>query len=419
MAAPAPSRTAPSRTGKTTMVATEIMRLAVDSFQAHKVRFALTALGMVIGTASLILVVTIGLTGKQYVLGQIQAIGANLIYADYEGAGNAAISTVQQDYLTVEDMKAVRAQVPGIQAASPMLELHDRIPIGGGRERDILVLGVDPDYLRVRNLQVLAGRFFDDQDAQAHAKVAVVTQQFATLLYQGQEAAVGKSIKVSGLPFTIVGTFRERVETFGLSEVATETVLIPYTVGRYFASSDAVKQLFFSMADAGDVPRATEAIHQILQSRHRPESVYRVENLTQLISLAAHTANALTLVLLLIATVTLLVSGVGIMNIMLANVRARIREIGIRKAVGATRREIRLQFLTEALLMALSGGLLGTILGLALPFSVRFFTDYRIPISGLSAIIAIVVASLVGIIFGTVPAARAAELDPVESLHYE
>jgi len=419
MAAPVPSRTGPSRTGKTTMVATEIMRLAVDSFQTHKVRFALTALGMVIGTASLILVVTIGLTGKQYVLGQIQAIGANMIYADYAGAGNAAISTVQQDYLTVEDMKAVRAQVPGIQAASPMLELHDRIPIGGGRERDILVLGVDPDYLRVRNLQVLAGRFFDHQDAQAHAKVAVVTQQFATLLYQGQEAAVGKSVKVSGLPFTIVGTFRERVETFGLSEVATDTVLIPYTVGRYFTSSDAVKQLFFSMANAGDVPRATEAIHQILQSRHRPESVYRVENLTQLISLAAKTANALTLVLLLIATVTLVVSGVGIMNIMLANVSARIREIGIRKAVGATRREIRLQFLTEAVFMSLSGGFLGTILGLALPFSVRFFTDYRIPISALSAIIAIGVASLVGVIFGTVPAARAAELDPVESLHYE
>ena len=139
----------------------------------------------------------------------------------------------------------------------------------------------------------------------------------------------------------------------------------------------------------------------------------------QLLSVAAQTANALTVVLLLIATVTLVVSGVGIMNIMLANVRSRIREIGIRKAVGATRQEIRLQFLTEAVFISLTGGFLGTLIGLAVPFSVRFFTDYRIPISGLSAIIAILVASGVGIIFGTVPATRAAQLDTVEALRYE
>ena len=135
--------------------------------------------------------------------------------------------------------------------------------------------------------------------------------------------------------------------------------------------------------------------------------------------MADRTANALTLVLLLIATVTLLVSGIGIMNIMLATVSARIREIGIRKAMGATNREIRFQFLSEAILISLVGGFAGVIIGLALPFSVRFFTEYRIPISGLSAIVAIVVSSLVGILFGTVPAARAAKLDPVESLRYE
>jgi putative ABC transport system permease protein len=138
-----------------------------------------------------------------------------------------------------------------------------------------------------------------------------------------------------------------------------------------------------------------------------------------LLQVAGKTANALTLVLLAIALVTLIVSGVGIMNIMLANVRTRIREIGIRKAIGATNREIRLQFLTEAVLISLSGGVVGTILGLAVPFSVRFLTEYRIPISGLSAIIAIFVATLVGVIFGTVPATRAAQLDPVEALHYE
>ncbi len=405
-------------TARNTMLVSEIVSIAVDSFRTSKVRFALTALGMVIGTGSLIMVVTIGLTGKQYVMNQIQGIGANLIYAYYEAGSNASVGG-GNDYLTVEDMRAVQQEVPGIQAASPMLELHDRILVGGGKERDILILGVSPQYATVRNLEILAGRFFDDEDSMSRAKVALVTQQFAQRVFGSPSAAIGRDMKIIGLPFVVVGTFRERVETFGQSEIAGDTVLIPYSVGRYFTGNDAVKQLFFSVSDAGDVPNATEMIRHVLQSRHRPESVYRVENLTQLLQVAAKTANALTLVLLGVALLVLLVSGVGIMNIMLANVRTRIREIGIRKAIGATNREIRLQFLTEAVLISLAGGVIGTVLGLAIPFSVRFLTEYRIPISGLSAIIALTVAMLVGVIFGTVPATRAAQLDPVEALHYE
>jgi putative ABC transport system permease protein len=180
-----------------------------------------------------------------------------------------------------------------------------------------------------------------------------------------------------------------------------------------------VKQIFFSVSDASDVPQATELIRQVIQSRHRPESVYHVDNLAQLLQVAAKIANVLTLVLLGVSLITLIVSGVGIMNIMLANVRTRIREIGIRKAIGATNREIGLQFLTEAVLISLAGGFVGTILGLAVPFSIRFLTEIHIPISGLSAIIAITVASLVGVVFGTLPATRAAQLDPVEALHHE
>ena len=408
-----------SETATKTMLLSEIVSIAIDSFRTSKVRFALTALGMVIGTASLIIVVTIALTGKQYVMGQIQGIGANLIWAYYEGGSNASVSTGARDDLTVEDLRAVQQEIPGIQAASPMTELHDRISVGGGKERDILVLGVSPQYSTVRNLEILAGRFFDEEDSMARAKVAVVTQQFAQRVFGGQEAAKDKEIKINGLPFVIIGSFRERVETFGQSEIADDTILIPYNVSRYFTGTDAVKQVFFSVSDAGDVPRVTELVKRVLQSRHKPQSVYRVENLTQLIQVAGRAANALTLMLLAISLLVLVVSGVGIMNIMLANVRTRIREIGIRKAIGATRREIRLQFLTEAILISLAGGIVGTVLGLALPFSVRFLTNWRIPISGLSAIIAIAVATLVGVIFGTLPATRAAQLDPVEALHYE
>jgi putative ABC transport system permease protein len=397
------------------LVLGEIISFAYDTFCSNKVRFALTALGMVIGTASLILVVTIGMTGKQYVLNQIQAIGANMVYAEYQGgAGNAT-----PDPITIDDMRAVLQQVPGIVAASPVVPFDDRVPIGNGKERDLRVLGVFPEYSGVRNLVVLSGRFFDAEDEQAHNKVGVITQKLAEQLYGSTDEAVGKVLKLSGLPFTVIGTFKERVDTFGQSEVTSNTMAIPYTVSRYFTDTPEVKQLYFSTAEASMVVPATEQIRKVIQSRHRSESVYDVENLTELVAVADRTANALTLVLLLIATVTLLVSGIGIMNIMLATVSARIREIGIRKAMGATNREIRFQFLSEAVLISLIGGFAGVVIGLALPFSVRFLTEYRIPISGLSAIVAILVSSLIGILFGTVPAARAAKLDPVESLRYE
>jgi putative ABC transport system permease protein len=168
-----------------------------------------------------------------------------------------------------------------------------------------------------------------------------------------------------------------------------------------------------------EVPDASKDIVRIVQARHRADSVYKVQTLKELLDTAGKISNALIAVLMLVAAITLAVGGVGIMNIMLANVRARVREIGIRKALGATAREIKLQFLAEALIISLVGGVVGTVVGLALPLSIRFFTDYSIPISPWSVIIALSSATVVGIVFGTVPATRAAQLDPVDSLKYE
>jgi putative ABC transport system permease protein len=396
----------------------EILSFAYDTFCSNKMRFILTSLGMVIGTASLILVVTVGLTGKQYVLNLIQGIGANLIYAEYEG-GAQRITNTAPDPLTVDDVTAVREQVPGIVTASPVIDLNERVPVGNGKERDLQILGTYPEYRAVRNLVVVSGRFFDGEDEQAHNKVGLITEKLANELYGSPHAAVGKVIHLSHLPFTIIGTFRERVNTFGETEVTTNTFVIPFSVSRYFTDKPNVKLIYFSVADASMVEPVTEQIRRVIQSRHRAESVYNVTNLTQLVKVAEQAANALTLMLLGVAAIVLLVSGIGIMNIMLATVSARIREIGIRKALGATNREIRFQFLSEAILISIGGGLIGVVIGLAIPYSVRFLSEYRIPISGLSAIVAIVVSSLVGILFGTVPAARAAKLDPVESLRYE
>ena len=404
---------------KSTLILREILSIAVDSFRADKVRATMTALGMVIGTFSLVLVVTIALTGKQYVLNEIQNIGANLIWAEYAGSANAGASGGTADYLTVNDMLAVEQQVPGVQEASPVLNLHEPILVGNGKQRDMLILGVDPEYVTVRRIAVSSGRFFDRQDSQSHHKVALVTEDFAARQYGGIEFAAGHEIDIQGLPFVVIGAFREGVETFGQSEIQDDTVLIPYSVARYLTDTNAVNQIYFSMSDAGSVPRASQRILAVLKARHRAESVYTVGDLTQVLGLVAKTANAFTIILLLFATITLVAGGVGIMNIMLATVSARIREIGIRKAVGATRREIQMQFLSEAVMISLIGGTIGTLAGLALPFSLRIFTQYRLPVSALSALIAMLVSCLIGITFGTLPAKNAARLDPVESLRYE
>jgi putative ABC transport system permease protein len=403
-----------------TMLASEILKLAIDSFRSSKLRFALTALGMVIGTASVILVVTIGLTGKQFILNEIQKIGTNEVEVEYSGAGATGTETVlYNDFLTREDEKAVVAQVPSVIASSPVLESHDRISFGGGIVKDTLVLGVSPQYRDVRNLVLLAGRFFDQQDDTAHIFCAVVTVPFAREMFGSSDAAIGREFSIQGIPFTIIGTFKESVDTFGQTEISDSTILIPYSVARYFTGTDSVKQLYFSVRSMEEVPDAKREILRVIKSRHKPNSVYQAQDLTALLTMAATIATALTAILVLVAAVTLAVGGVGIMNIMLANVRARIREIGIRKALGATYREIKLQFLAEAIIISLSGGLVGCIVGLTVPLSIRIFTDYPLPISYWSVAIALASATIVGVVFGTVPATRAAQLDPVEALKYE
>jgi putative ABC transport system permease protein len=383
----------------------------MDSFRASKARFALTALGMVIGTASVILVVTIGMTGKQYILQLIQKIGTNSVELEYAGGGATAAERARYtDNLTREDEKAVDQQVAGVMYSSPVLEMHNRLSFPGGIQKDTAVLGVSPEFQNIRNLIVTEGRFFDETDDSAHIKCAVVTTLFARDRYGSDDAAIGKAFEILGIPFTIVGVFKESVSDFGQSEITDDTVLIPYSVARYFTGTENVNEIYFSMQSMNEVPGAAIQIVKVVKSRHRPDSIYKVQTLTDLLITAAQIADALTAVLVLVAAVTLAVGGVGIMNIMLANVRSRIREIGIR---------IKLQFLTEAVLISIVGGVVGSIVGLALPFSIRIFTDYALPFSWLSVLIALAAATLVGVVFGTVPATRAAQMDPVEALKYE
>jgi putative ABC transport system permease protein len=285
--------------------------------------------------------------------------------------------------------------------------------------KDTLVLGVSPQYQQIRNLVVPEGRFFDETDDTAHIKCAVVTELFARERYGSNDAAVGSTFEISGIPFTIIGVFKESVEDFGVSEIQEQTILIPYSVARYFTGTENVNQIYFSMRSMDEVPDAAKEIVRIVRARHRPNSVYQVQTMKELLVMADKIMLYMMLLLVGVSAVTLAVGGVGIMNIMLATVRARTREIGIRKALGATYREIKYQFLAEAIIISLIGGIVGVLVGLAPSLAVRVFFGYVVPFSLWSVLIALGAATGVGIFFGTVPATRAAQMEPVEALRDE
>jgi len=397
----------------------EAFDFSVKALRANPARSLLTGLGMVIGTASVILVVTISLTSRDYILEQIQGVGSNMIFAYYE-AGNQTATQADADFIKTSDVDAVRALLADrIVAATGIMTNYDRMLIAG-KERDVAVIGSDQDYQAVRNLVVSSGRFLDSSDISLRQKVALLTDRLAERLYGTRSGALGEIIKVHGLQFTVIGTFRERVESFGQTELARETILIPITVLRYFAAVERIDPMYVQVRSPAEVESVTRAVRQILESRHRAGAIYRVENLTGILNAAKNIALILSLVLVLVSAIALIISGIGIMNIMLVTVTERTREIGLRMAVGASRQEILLQFLTEAVLVSLSGGAIGILVGVSIPLSVRFFVgNVNIPISSLAIFIAFAVSVAVGLIFGMLPASRASRLNPTEALRYE
>ena len=397
----------------------EAVRFSLHALHANRLRTFLTALGLIIGNASVILVVTISLASKDLILDQIRGIGSNLVIASYDTGGENN-AKVQSDFITTTDLNALRERLgQRIVAATGVMQYHSEIVVNG-KIRDVTVDGIDADYAKVRNILRLQGRLFDDSDIALHERVALINDLLAVRMFGNQASAIGRSVRINQLQFTVVGTFREKTSTFGNAEITDETILIPITVLSNFMQYKRVDPVYLQVRYASDVPAVTDEVKRILMSRHRAAASYDVRNLTAILDTADQIANVLTIVLVIVSALALLISGIGIMNIMLVTVTERTREIGLRMAVGASRHEILMQFLVESVLISLVGGALGIVIGLALPLSVGFFTDrVQVTVSPWSVIVAFGVSFAVGVGFGLLPARRASRLNPTEALRYE
>jgi len=395
----------------------ETLSVSVDALRANKLRAMLTSLGVIIGSASIVLVVTVALTSKKFVISQIEAVGSNVVWAELIRSSEKAQPLSYE--MTEEDMEAAKDTIPEIAQVAGTSDVQMSV-VAQGVVRPVTLIGVTTGYREIRRLVVLRGRYLDSLDMEAHSKNCVITPQLAKRLF-GQDNPVGRDLHVGELIFTIIGVFNERVETFGLSDIQTETVLIPFGLIKYYTGVNTLKVLDVQAATPEDVPVVQRRLSELLQSRHPSSAEYHVQTLTSILKAARDISLALTIVLIVIAAIALIISGIGIMNIMLVTVTERTREIGIRKAIGAARREIMYQFLTEAFLISGGGAVFGILIGLLVPAVAQLFLpgNLRVPVSPLSVVLAFVVSCSTGLFFGYLPANQAAGLQPIESLRYE
>ncbi len=392
---------------------------------ANKARTFLTMLGIVIGIASVIAMIAIGQGTQASIQASIQSAGSNLLFVSpgaQRGVGiQASGGRGTAQTLTQDDSDAIASGVPLVEAVAPQLNLRFQVT-APGTNTNTQVIGTIPDYAGVRNVAVAEGTFVSNQNMQSGDRVAVIGPTVASDLFATGTDPVGKSIKINQVPFRIIGlTVAQGGSGFNSPD---DLIYVPLTTAqRYLANDTYVSQINVEATDASSMNAVQQGITNLLLQRHKISNPaladFSVYNQAQIVATASTVTNTFTMLLASIAGISLLVGGIGIMNMMLTTVTERTREIGLRKAIGAQRRDIIYQFLMEAVAITFSGGIVGVILGWILSFFLSLFAGVTTQISLFSILLAFGVSAGIGILFGYYPARRASQLSPIEALRYE
>ena len=402
-----------------------IIRVAFRALVRNKMRAALTMLGIIIGVSAVIAMVSIGQGASASVQAQIESIGTNLLFVSAgaqnvggvrSGTGDSGTNT-----LTVEDLDAVKREVPSVSMVTPAVNARSQL-VAGNMNWNTSVQGVSEQYPEIRKWSVQSGTFFTDADVRTAARVIVIGQTLGDNLYPGTDP-VGQSIRVMNLPFRIVGVMaRKGQDPQGRDQ--DDIAFAPYTtVQKKVLGSPRVQIAYVSAISQDATYTAQSQITDLLRQRHKlaasEGSDFTVRNMTDVAEAANETSKTMTILLACIAGVSLLVGGIGIMNIMLVSVTERTREIGIRMAIGARSSAVRSQFLIESIVLSLTGGTIGIVLGVVFSLAIPKMLGWPTLVSTMAIIGSVVFSAAVGIFFGYYPARKAAALDPIEALRYE
>jgi putative ABC transport system permease protein len=402
-----------------------IIRVAFRALIRNKMRAALTMLGIIIGVSAVIAMVSIGQGASASVQAQIESIGTNLLFvsagAQNVGGVRSGTGDTGTNTLTVEDLDAIKREVPSVSMVTPNVNARSQL-IAGNMNWNTAVTGVSEQYPEIRKWPVASGSFFSDSDVRSAARVIVIGQTLADNLFPGADP-IGQDLRVQNLPFRIVGVMnRKGQDPQGRDQ--DDVAFAPYTtVQKKILGRDRIQIAFVSAISQDATYTAQSQITELLRQRHKltpsEPNDFTVRNMTDVAEAANETSKTMTILLACIAGVSLLVGGIGIMNIMLVSVTERTREIGIRMAIGARSSAVRSQFLIESIVLSLTGGTVGIILGIVLSLAIPAFLGWPTLVSMMAIVGSVVFSAAVGIFFGYYPARKAASLDPIEALRYE
>jgi len=400
-----------------------LIRVAVKSILKNKMRTLLTMLGIIIGVGAVIVMVAIGLGAQSQIEQQIQDLGTNMLVITPGSSSSGGVSRGAGSFnrLTLDDAEAIERESLLVSAVSPVIMTHGHLVGGTGNWRTACY-GVDADYQHIRDWPIASGRFFDQSDIRSMRKVVVLGKTVADELFPDEDP-VGLRVQLRHVPVEIIGVLAEKGQTAEGND-QDDVVFAPYTtVKNRLSGRSFIAQILASTSSTDDIPEAQEELALIMRDSHEladwEEDDFTVRNQTELAEAAESTTEVMTLLLAAIAGISLLVGGIGIMNIMLVSVTERTREIGIRMAIGARGRDVLTQFLVESTVMSILGGAIGIGVGFAGATILGRFTGWATTISPATVIVALVFSAAVGIFFGYYPARKAAALDPIEALRYE